>query len=51
MRWSLFESEEAATSMSQQSPNMVNADVTLESVEVRRSSRTRDRERVKAMRS
>ena len=31
----VFESEEAATSMSQQVPNMVNADVTLESVEVR----------------
>ena len=31
----VFESEAAATTMSQQVPNMINADVTLESVEVR----------------
>lgn len=31
----VFESEDAATSMSQQVPNMITADVTLESVEVR----------------
>jgi|ERR1700704_3782948 hypothetical protein len=31
----VFESEDAATPMSQQVPNMITADVTLESVEVR----------------
>jgi hypothetical protein len=31
----IFESEEAATPMSQQVPSMITADVTLESVEVR----------------
>jgi hypothetical protein len=31
----VFESEDAATSTSQQVPNMITADVTLESVEVR----------------